>query len=69
MSVEVIHEADIQAMKDEIEQLKRIIAYKDAEIDNIMRMIRLIDSTTNHADALRISGDFLRRLNRDKDII
>jgi adenine-specific DNA methylase len=69
MSVEVIHEADIQAMKDEIERLKRIVKYKDLEIDNLMRMIRLIDSATNHADTLRISGDFLRRLNRGEDVI
>ncbi len=67
VSIEVVHEADLQALRDEIDRLRRIITYKDLEIDNIMRMIRLIDSTTNHADAIRISGDFLSRLNRDED--
>jgi hypothetical protein len=56
-------------MKDEIDRLKRIIAHKDLEINNIMRMIQLIDKTTNHADAIKISGDFLHRLNMDDDVI
>ena len=69
MSVEVVHEADLQALRDEIDRLRRIIEYKDAEIDSIIRMIQAIDKTTNHADAIKISEHFLSLLNRDEDAL
>lgn len=43
MSVEVIHEADIQAMKDEIERLNHTIAEKDYAIQELKHLIHVLE--------------------------